>query len=66
MVWLWCGDRVVPVLCLRVLVVQVEAFPVQARYSAVAIGYNAAHAVTGAAPLLCTYLSMHVSLMAPG
>lgn len=44
----------------------VEAFPVQARYSAVAIGYNAAHAVTGAAPLLCTYLSMHVSLMAPG
>lgn len=44
----------------------VEAFPVQARYSAVAIGYNTAHALTGAAPLLCTYLTTDVSLMAPG
>eukprot|EP00040_Diaphanoeca_grandis_P044536 m.12661 g.12661 ORF g.12661 m.12661 type:complete len:548 (+) comp9395_c0_seq1:511-2154(+) len=43
----------------------VEAFPVQARYSAVAIGYNLAQSLTGASPLLCTYLVMDTVVLAP-
>eukprot|EP00038_Savillea_parva_P014932 m.12415 g.12415 ORF g.12415 m.12415 type:complete len:514 (+) comp2945_c0_seq1:483-2024(+) len=45
----------------------VETFPIEARYSAVAIGYNAAHAVIGGTTLLlCTYLATEVDVMAPG
>lgn len=42
----------------------VEAFPVEARYSAVAIGYNAAHAaIGGTMVVLCTYLATEVDLV---
>ena len=45
----------------------VESFPVSARYTAVAIGYNSAHACIGGLTLvLCTYLSTNVNVMAPG
>lgn len=44
----------------------VEAFPVSARYSAVAIGYNSAHAVTGGtALLLATYLTDEYGYLSP-
>jgi MHS family proline/betaine transporter-like MFS transporter len=42
----------------------VEAFPIEARYSAVAIGYNSAHAVIGGTMLLlCTYLATEVNVV---
>ena len=44
----------------------VEAFPIEARYSAVAIGYNGAHALIGGFVLLvATALAENVSLLAP-